>query len=211
MSLAKAHEVIDGVVDQALRITRKRGHKVPCADGCAACCYEPVYVERREAQALVDALAGQREELTRRTQEWWNAFFQGGFNSKVRPRKGEGYAALLAYRSARLACPVLRSNLCSAYATRPVSCRSHLALGSRRGCEDNELRTKQQFVEIDSEAHVVALYAIDPESTKVLLEFDHLGIWLGHILLGKKERSAAGEDRFLDNVAIESWLQGRRT
>lgn len=180
---------------------------VSCRAGCSACCSEPLYVERREATFLVEALPiGKRDALAESVRRWWDSFFAAGLHHSKPDAQEGNYTALMNYRAKRLPCPLLRADLlCGAYEARPISCRTHLALKSPRRCEDDAQRPRQEFLLVAPSSHLRLLMMLVSEPV-TMLEFDHLGIWLGHILLGKTERSAAARSQVMDVARVRAAL-----
>lgn len=201
------HRVLDARLAETCEEVARDKMFVSCRSGCSACCSEPLYVERREAQFLVDTIPVEnRDTLARRVQQWWDAFFAAGLHSNKPDDRDGDYTALLKFRAARLACPLLRDDqLCASYDARPISCRTHIALKSRRLCDDDAQRPFQKFLLIDPISHVRLVLALTGEPV-AMIEFDHLGIWLGHILLGKTERSAAARSQMMDVARVRAAL-----
>lgn len=199
MSVAAAHAFLDRYMEKAAALSAKNGRPVRCAGpGCFACCREQVYAEKREAIWLVNSLPMEAMLRVReRTIVWWKIFFEHGLNLMPYPREDSGnFATLFRYRQALAWCPVLEEGQCSGYASRPAGCRLHAVVGSPKRCEDDEKRRTQKFMSTDQQPNVVT-YAnglMCENAPMALFEYDHLGIWLGHLLLGHTERSRAARD-----------------
>lgn len=198
MSVAAAHNFIDRYMRAISARSAELGKPVRCAGpGCFACCREPVYAEYDEAKWLVASLGMEAMLRVReRTRVWWKIFFDSGLNLMPHPDKKNptNFATLFRYRQAMAWCPVLEDGRCTAYKARPVSCRMHAVVGSPKRCEEDDKRPKQKYMNTAEELHYVehATALMCDNAPQALLEYDHLGIWLGHILLGETERSRAG-------------------
>ena len=192
--VARGHALVDANIAARLSAAEKSGYRSSCGSGCSHCCYEPMYAEKQEARFLVETLTADgadMEVIRQRTQAWWDGFFSAGMHLRTTHTPGD-FATLFRYRGARLACPVLADGICTAYAARPIGCRTHIAFGPRSACATERKRARQQFLLIPPELMSWALGEMCENAPCALFEFDHLGIWLGHLLLGKSERSAIG-------------------
>lgn len=200
-NLRPFHDAVDAFMTSAEKRFSAVGRKPACAAGCAACCFEPVYAERAEAEYLLqDMPEDTRAALALRVAEWWLRFEEEGLMG-ITPPEPEDFRGLLRYRSARLPCPLLADDHCDVYATRPFGCRTHTALGHRQRCEVDRERPMQQFIRLQPQAHGHFFSILMGAAPAFFFQFDHLGIWLGHLLLGKTTRSAAGHDYFVRQTA----------
>lgn len=187
--------LIDRYMAAVVKGSAAKGNPVHCHAGCYFCCKEPVYADRAEVEYMVADLDPEhRARATEKTKVWWDGFVAAGLDDAPVPEKGGGYQHLLKYRAQKLWCPLLENGLCSVYSRRPSSCRIHVAIRSPARCERDELRPKQVFALTDQQDGVEgeAMRLLTGGATRFLFQMDHLGIWLGHLLLGKTERSAAG-------------------
>jgi len=204
VSIASAIELMDRFYAATDEATAAHGRPITCYAGCFHCCREPVMAERGEVEYLVAAIPPEeREAVVERTRVCLNGFFEAGQDKMPNPEdlRGKGFAALLAYRSAGLWCPLLKNGLCLAYKARPLSCRHHRASGPESACQNDAERPSQVFVstEQDSEFLRTVIYhqlEANPKDPKGRgrLELDHLGLYLAHILLGETRRSEAAQD-----------------
>jgi hypothetical protein len=137
-----------------------------------------------------------RARATVGAQTWWDGFFSTGLDRSPVPKRGGGFVHLFKYRAEKLWCPLLKDGLCAAYERRPTSCRIHAAIRTPLLCERDELREKQKymFTAQQDEVELEAMRRMFDNDAEFLIQIDHLGIWLGHLLLGKTERSEAGHD-----------------
>lgn len=192
-AIARSHEFIDGILAAAKARTAELGRPVRCEGiGCYGCCKEPVYVERGEAEYIVENVPlAELPTLCERTRAWWDWFHAKKFNELREPGKNDGFASLTRYRAANLWCPLLKEGACLAYANRPLGCRYHLAVSHPKKCHDDAQRPKQVFMVVENltEVNMTALGIMCEEAPQAMFQFDHLGIWLGHILLGETARS----------------------
>lgn len=200
MSVAAAHSFIDRYMKVIAAGSAEQGKPMRCAGpGCFACCREPVYAERSEVKWLVDSLGMEAMLRVRaRTAVWWKTFFDLGLNLMPHAKENN-FSTLLRYRQAFAWCPVLEDGLCTAYKARPVGCRMHAVVGAPKRCEDDAKRRTQSFLSTAEQANYVehATALMCDNAPQALLEYDHLGIWLGHILLGETERSRAAHTMLL--------------
>lgn len=101
--------------------------------------------ERGEALVAMEALgelpAPIRQHVRLRIEHAANDLM----NSNVHETKG---VPSVSYRMLKVACPFLDLSLgrCRIYDSRPYACRTHLAVGPRRLCDEDMLRQDQQFV-----------------------------------------------------------------
>lgn len=190
-----AFNLIDGFLEKARKKSAKIRRPVTCCKGCFYCCKEPVMAEKSEVRALVETITdpGERELLTQKTKAWWFEFFNRGFDLAPPMAQRIGSKDLMKYRAASLWCPLLRDGLCTAYSMRPIPCRLHNATGPARDCEDDSRRHRQMFMTTDRDADAMkaALGEMCQNAPQALFEFDHLGVWLGHHLLGETRNSQA--------------------
>lgn len=199
-AVAQSHAFIDSYMEHAGRISAELGKPVRCRGaGCFACCKEPVHAERTEVQHLLEPLTTEeRVEVQERTGDWLARFRSHGGFELPKPRdnpKGD-YKMLMRYRAAALWCPLLKDGACMVYDRRPASCRYHSVIGHPRKCEDDAQRPRQVFLNTTNAADVNlhALGLLCQNAPTALFEFDHLGVWLAHELLGETQRTASAEN-----------------
>jgi Fe-S-cluster containining protein len=159
----------------------------PCKKGCFACCNEPVYVERREAELVVEAIRAMLPEE------------QARITILVRDAVAKLKAAtdvlkadqphVLDYRALKITCPLLKDGACSIYPDRPFGCRAHVALKPATFCEDDAKRLKQQYMVIPDPINglLASIMALD----NGVLEMEHLILFLSEILLGEPIESGS--------------------
>ena len=159
----------------------------PCCAGCSACCSEPVYCDKREAElivALIDKMPQeQRDRVEDMLADWVKRILPSRLLEQVQP-------SAFSYRKLRLPCPLLdtATGLCTVYEHRPLGCRSHVALKPRINCENDELRRTQKYIA----GAVLGM----PEAIGILLEdggvleMGHLSEFLAEAILGVTIKSA---------------------
>lgn len=116
-----------------------------CAPRCSACCTDLPPVLPIEALRMVRALRSRPDgrarmrrsvQLARAFQQLLLRHFEGGVNETVDFTDPRYRAAQLAWRKLGHPCPVLGDDgNCSAYASRPLSCRAHIHVESPAHCE----------------------------------------------------------------------------
>lgn len=188
---------VDQFLEKARAKSAAAGRPVKCAKGCFHCCKEPVMALRDEARNLLTTLSPVAlAEVKERTAAWWDKYFASKMNRQPCQDDWKGPGNLLAYRAQNLWCPLLKDGLCTVYDQRPVGCRMHNAVGSPTMCADDVRRASQKFMQTDQDgaAMFAALGEMCENAPQALFEFDNLGVWLAHELLGKTERSAAARD-----------------
>lgn len=191
-----AHDLLDRFLAAASDKSAALGRPVTCRAGCFHCCKEPLLVEIAEAQHIAAQFQGEaRERLKDRVAIWWAQFFAGRHDSDAAPRDQDG-SQLWRYLGENIWCPVLQDGLCGAYSARPAGCRVFLAVGSPSRCATLEKRKGQKFLQTKEDAHVMQGFMAElcQGAQQALFQYDHMGIWLGHILLGKTQRSRSAEN-----------------
>lgn len=194
-----AIKVLDQFTRRLQSESAKLGKPMTCRAGCFHCCKEPLLVEKNEVAFMLKSITNpaEREELTSKARTWWKAFFSSGLEKKdgLDPKEIDK-AYLFKYRQKNFWCPFLVGSLCSVYAARPGSCRMHIATGSPSNCAHDLKRIDQEFATTAETPQVVlwAMGALARNARKFLFRHDHLGVWLGHMLLGETRRSGAAQD-----------------
>jgi len=108
----KIHQTADGHI----RSAQVLGPAVACAKGCSHCCHQYVTALIPEVLRLAESIrATYSPERLAALEERIRSFL-----SAVREIPGEGRVL-----TARLACPILESDLCGAFEARPLACRRH--------------------------------------------------------------------------------------
>jgi len=140
----RAHKTHDEKLQMVRQQRARDGEPVviSCHRKCFACCKEPVYAFIDEVRYISESVTNeQRAEVTERTKEWLEKFKQTDFPNQDLPNVFE-------YRAANLWCPFLKNGLCTVYDRRPLGCRSHMAVGPAKDCDDDERRRKQKFISV---------------------------------------------------------------
>lgn len=116
-----------------------------CGPRCSACCTDLPPVLPIEALRMVHALRGRPDararlqrsvSLARAFQQLLLRHFEDGVSSAVDFTDPRYRAAQLAWRRLGHPCPLLADDgNCSAYASRPLSCRAHIHVESPAHCE----------------------------------------------------------------------------
>ncbi len=155
-----------------------------CSDKCPACCREPVYASRLEAERIVALMDDARKEVIREKLTYWLACFYGsGQHQEHRP-------SVFAYIPSVPPCPLLdKDGRCSVYEHRPVECRAHFALKHRSYCEDLGKRREQKHAMFSDEL-MMAICA-DHLRIENQMVVDHLCILLAEILIGPQPETQA--------------------
>jgi len=105
----------------------------PCGKGCSACCHNPAIISELEAMAVAEA-TGAKLETPRR-------IFDADAGVEARREYFSHYAGV--------ACPFLKSGMCSIYAHRPVVCRvQHSIEDSPAGCDGGRQPASVELTEI---------------------------------------------------------------
>lgn len=197
-AVTNAHALVDKMMDGVRRETAAQGWPIRCAGaGCFWCCKERLLTERREAVHMLEIVSEEeRPMVIAGTERWWQLFFDNDHHKAPAILEAEGDPEMMKYLNNNLWCPLLRDGKCSVYDRRPVGCRAHVAIGHPKRCELPSKRPKQRFVSaVDMEdVNTQAMLVMIEGEPAPKLQFDHLGIWLGHLLLGKTERSRAAMD-----------------
>lgn len=200
---AEVEKFIDIIKEQGTHPDGSVGVTLTCGKGCSACCYEPVFAERREVLLITARLLAfdpeVRARVVRRTREWLATFRESPLLKEENPHVTD-------YRKLRLACPLLENNECLVYADRPNECRLHMAIGPRENCEDDAKRPDQQFVSNHdlTMGTVMKLATLVQENNKAELLMEHLGLLLAEALTGERVES---EKRTLLQLNFEQDLR----
>ena len=168
MTIEQFHKEIDRLVAPV---------KSCCARGCFACCYEPVYASRAEAQHIVDGLTEARKILVKERLVDWLA--DADLTSKT--------ITSLRWRRLLIPCPLLKDNECSVYERRPIGCRMFFAVSNPENCS-GPARRHQLFVSYPKDITIAiagTAWQIEPN-----IVMDHLGVHLANILLGMNLESS---------------------
>jgi Fe-S-cluster containining protein len=113
---------VDGWCDAA-----RSAIDIGCEAGCSACCTILVSVTLPEAMALLENKQGRAAFDRHRDaiEESARLFFERHPSTKVKP-----------WAARKQACPFLEHDRCSVYRSRPINCRTHLAIAKCRPFQD---------------------------------------------------------------------------
>lgn len=183
-----AHEKTDRDLATVFAQPQNKSVALTCSKGCSACCSEPVYAERREAELAAHAIEAmphtEREEAKARLRAWLERM-------KAAPEiLAQEQPHVMPYRKLGLSCPLLKDQLCSIYKDRPWGCRLHYAVGPRENCEDDAKRLTQSYAyvpDVLSQRSTLSLLGNGDGS----LEMEHFGLLLAEIVLGERVESAS--------------------
>jgi len=135
-SLVKdVYSSVDEAVARVLdRLCSEEGIVPSCKLGCCHCCRYHIVINIAEARTLAQYVKREfspedRKDLRRRTQQWheWNDFLRGRRPSDDPARQPEP-------SHYDPCCPLLVNGACSAYAVRPVVCRTHFVSSHPLSC-----------------------------------------------------------------------------
>lgn len=112
-----------GLARLADRVTRAAAPHVACTKGCSHCCHISVVITEFEARQIGKA-CGIRPERVRKS----------------------GKQDELVAKYFGVPCPFLADGLCSIYAHRPLSCRTHVNLAATSFFCDTQIRPEWSFV-----------------------------------------------------------------
>lgn len=128
---ASVDEAVAGALD---RLCREDGIVPSCKLGCCHCCRYHIVMNIAETRTLAQYVKRefspeQRKDLRMRTQRWheWNDSLRGRGASA----DAAGQAVASPYDPC---CPLLVNGACSAYAVRPVVCRTHFVSSHPIAC-----------------------------------------------------------------------------
>lgn len=180
----KAHRLFDEKLLRTRQTYAAAGRPVvfSCTKGCFACCVEPVYTSKNEAEHVISSIPPEElEGVKRRTQEWVDKAVASGILQEATPN-------VYRYRPLKLWCPLLKDGQCLVYKNRPLGCRGHNALGPQEWCGDDKLRKKQRFANMP---HIVneAFMVIVSEGPDI--HCDNLVVFMAEALLGIKVESSS--------------------
>jgi len=129
------YDRVDAATDRELsRLRREEGVVSKCKRGCCSCCGQHIQTNAAEAHALGQFIkrtfsVQQIDSLQHRTRQW--LAWDGGRREADDPAGGSGGPELLGYEPS---CPLLVDRACSAYAVRPVICRTHYVSSDPADC-----------------------------------------------------------------------------
>lgn len=183
--LDKLHTTATEIFGKAIaKESAKTGVPSPCGDKCPACCREPVYASRLEAERIVALMDEARKEVIREKLTFWLAGFYGTGQHKVeRPSVYE-------YIPSVPPCPLLdKDGRCSVYEHRPLECRAHFAMKHRSYCEDLAKRREQKHALFGDD--LMMILCVEHMHIENGILMDHLCVHLAEILLGAQPETEA--------------------
>jgi len=124
--VAKAHELIDNLIDSFFEKNRVAQNSVSCTPGCTGCCHSQVSVSKDEARVLADLIRDKKIiidhtllEIQKTAQNDYDKWY------------------MLKYSDRR--CIFLgQDNLCSVYEKRPAVCRTNFVFSHPSLCHTKE-------------------------------------------------------------------------
>jgi len=142
--LPLANALADAVTGMAEEVLEKRGEKISCKKGCAACCRSMVpisEVEARRIRELVEALPEpQRSQTLARFGEALRRLDEAGLEGQLRSREQwsdlDNTRFQVEYFRQGIACPFLEDETCTIYRDRPASCREFLVTSPPEKCAE---------------------------------------------------------------------------
>jgi Fe-S-cluster containining protein len=207
------HHCADHAVTTMVNQSEKLGRPRTCPGlGCAACCYEPVYVERREVEHALGRLTPQDRKLVKlQLIEWLAKVEPSGLLNDCMPN---GFK----WRDLRAPCPFLRrtgpgkngyqQGQCMIYQDRPLGCRLHNACGPVESCYDDEARKHQLYITAKEITAYMAGAMVQLFKTVV---YDNLGVFLAETLLHRTVTSGSYEKATFKVDAEGNLVGGSRT
>lgn len=172
--------------DETILTVRKReareGHPLvlTCTKGCSECCQEIVEADSSEVDWILESLSDEEKAALKvKVAAWIEAVNSHDLNTREHAPDAHEY------RAWRIPCPLLKGNVCSVYARRPLGCRLFMTCGPRIGCEDLTLRRTQKFIELPGLREELARRTtnahVDADGT-LRLTVGHLGFLLAEAL-----------------------------
>lgn len=142
-----ARTICTSITDIVVERTRSDGARIPCCEGCSACCSRylvPLSVpEALRFKEEISMLSAHRQESIWRTCLLSARLILSQKPPKPFMRKAEAVSPASPvdlnlvsnwYMSLKLRCPFLFNHTCSIYDQRPLACREHFITGSVRAC-----------------------------------------------------------------------------
>jgi Fe-S-cluster containining protein len=184
-----ARAICDELVRRIIRGVEDAGGKITCSKGCGACCSSflvPMTVP--EALRFIEDLQALSQRERRRLEPLFlqaeQKLAESDLAGKMASLDPNDPASTTAQRELagkwwsenRFPCPLLSSNACGMYRSRPIPCREFLALSDPRFCATNtETRVRRPF----SMHQVVSAWAAEFEGTRptLVLMANLLGWW----------------------------------
>jgi len=176
----EAVAIENALIDEAIGRTNLQD-RMTCREGCFTCCKEAVYTTEDAVRHAWDSLPpSEKIAIIPRLAEWVE---------RVNPVIKIKEPHVLQYRSKNAWCPFLKDGKCTVYSARPGACRTHIAVGPKAHCENDNLRPHQTFASIPGVDLMLAQHRLGRDG---FIEIDHLGVHL-YNLLSKHESETKGE------------------
>lgn len=173
-----ARLVSNRITDIVIRSICDGVDHIPCAQGCAACCYYLLPMSVPEAFYL-------KQEILARPQDQQRLMLRlcllaarsilkhkppkclSSADSVLSPDESISLHAISSwYKSLKLPCPFLYKTECIIYSQRPLTCREHLVKGSARACKGK--RGSAETVKMPLQmSNVLARLAANLEQTNI--------------------------------------------
>lgn len=186
---------VDKIMEKSLA---NSDHQPCCKKGCHHCCHEAAYAETREVEHMIGGLTDeQRARVTKRTETWIE---QSVEVRKAKPSEATDFIDAFDYLERKIPCPLLEGGLCMVYERRPMSCRTHFAIGNPDDCLMPN-RRHQKFALPDYSnptwGQLFRAWNAPPKTTLL----DHIGVHLAQQLLGLTiESSMAHRIEFVEST-----------
>lgn len=191
--IEELHRKIDAMDKVLAEASAKNGKPVTCkGKGCFACCYEPVYCSSAEVNHLIEVMTvDQKAAVTERLKVSLKAVEARGLFNEPMP-------SVMRWLAMRLPCPLLENGSCSVYESRPVSCRSHMAVGPAEWCSTNRSEQKYPMAKEYSAKSGQEIIMAHLKLGNTLIQ-DNLLVLLAKELIGDYPHTASGETIVFDN------------
>jgi Fe-S-cluster containining protein len=142
--LPLANAMADAVTGMAEQALEKRGEKISCKKGCAACCRSMVPISEVEARRLRQLVEGlpdaRRSRVLARYAEALRRLDEAGLLERLRAREQwsepNNPKIQVDYFLQGIACPFLEDEACTIYRDRPATCREFLVTSPAEKCAE---------------------------------------------------------------------------
>jgi len=165
------YEAVDGLLEAFLQRTGSDGKPAACKNGCAFCCFQPVYAVTHEMLFLKDFI---RQNIPQNKQD---SFMKHSREKSLLTLN----KSMEEQQKIKFACPFLENSSCRVYEARPMACRIYLS-SSVLSCEKDYMdsgrkRDKPELYEFPlqagrmlNEGFVSCLKQLGLQSTELALE-----------------------------------------
>lgn len=186
----RVHEACDRIADSIVSRAVAAGKPPSCAPGCAACCHQAILIPRCEAEVLVATIAtwsAEDQAALRARLVAWLAWYHGAGDLL------DGTHTLAAWITLRSPGCVLLSadRSCTAYAARPVTCRSLYVTSPPSACEPGStagpVRALAAIVDGTREAAEDLRRVVENQGGSFDATMHLLPEWLAHLLDVERE------------------------